>query len=181
MNVYDFDGTIYDGDSSVDYWLYSIRKKPSVFLKCLPELFCGALLYGLKRIPKEKWKEHFFSFLRSLPADDTRVTRTGVRRKRAPAGTSERPKAFFECCTARSRPSCHHRRWSRQNHIRSLHHLITYRSTVISTRYSAQSPRSTLSWIRTSTGSPSELPSTVMLYFMKISMTTGTVQISRLP
>ena len=38
MNVYDFDGTIYDGDSSVDFWLYSIRKKPSVFLKCLPEL-----------------------------------------------------------------------------------------------------------------------------------------------
>ena len=75
MNVYDFDGTIYDGDSSVDFWLYSIRKKPSVFLKCLPELFCGALLYGLKRIPKEKWKEHFFSFLRYLPADDTRVTR----------------------------------------------------------------------------------------------------------
>ena len=75
MNVYDFDGTIYDGDSSVDFWLYSIREKPSVFLKCLPELFCGALLYGLKRIPKERWKEHFFSFLRYLPADDARVTR----------------------------------------------------------------------------------------------------------
>ena len=75
MNVYDFDGTIYDGDSSVDFWLYSIREKPSVFLKCLPELFCGAILYGLKRIPKEEWKEHFFSFLRYLPADDVRVIR----------------------------------------------------------------------------------------------------------
>ena len=75
MNVYDFDGTIYDGDSSVDFWLYSIRKKPSVFLKCLPKLFCGAVLYGIKRIPKEEWKERFFSFLRYLPADEARVNR----------------------------------------------------------------------------------------------------------
>ena len=75
MNVYDFDGTIYDGDSSVDFWLYCIREKPSVFLKCLPRLFCGAVLYGLKLSTKEKWKERFFSFLRYLPADEARINR----------------------------------------------------------------------------------------------------------
>lgn len=69
MNAYDFDGTIYDGDSSVDLWLFCIRKKPSVFLKCLPKLAGGAALYALKRIPKERWKEHFFSFLNDMPAD----------------------------------------------------------------------------------------------------------------
>ena len=26
INSYDFDGTIYDGDSSVDFYIYSIRR-----------------------------------------------------------------------------------------------------------------------------------------------------------
>ena len=75
MNVYDFDGTIYDGDSTVDFWLFCIRAKPSVFLKCLPKLLSGAILYGLKRIPKEGWKERFFSFLVYMPADEAQVSR----------------------------------------------------------------------------------------------------------
>ena len=75
MNVYDFDGTIYDGDSSVDFWLFCTREKPSAFLRCLPKLLGGAVLYGLKRIPKERWKERFFSFLRYTPADEARVSR----------------------------------------------------------------------------------------------------------
>lgn len=27
MNVYDFDGTVYRGDSTVDFWLFCLRKK----------------------------------------------------------------------------------------------------------------------------------------------------------
>lgn len=30
MNVYDFDGTIYDGDSSVDFFLYALKRMPSL-------------------------------------------------------------------------------------------------------------------------------------------------------
>ena len=29
IDVYDFDGTIYDGDSSIDFFLYAIKKKKS--------------------------------------------------------------------------------------------------------------------------------------------------------
>ena len=73
MNVYDFDGTIYNGDSSVDFWLFCSRRNPSVFFRCLPRLIKGAALYALGRIPKEAWKEKFFSFLNYMPADETLV------------------------------------------------------------------------------------------------------------
>lgn len=35
MNVYDFDKTIYKKDSSVQFYLYVIRKKPFIFLSVL--------------------------------------------------------------------------------------------------------------------------------------------------
>ena len=32
MNVYDFDGTIYDGDSTVDFLIYMYRKHPGLMI-----------------------------------------------------------------------------------------------------------------------------------------------------
>jgi len=32
MNVYDFDGTIYNGDSTVDFFLFALKRKPSLLL-----------------------------------------------------------------------------------------------------------------------------------------------------
>ena len=32
MNVYDFDKTIYDGDASLDFWKFSVKRKPSLAL-----------------------------------------------------------------------------------------------------------------------------------------------------
>ena len=69
MNVYDFDGTIYDGDSSIDLYFYCIKKKPSVFFKSIPTQLSGLMQYSLKRISKEKYKEKFFSFLKNITAD----------------------------------------------------------------------------------------------------------------
>lgn len=62
MNVYDFDKTIYDGDSSFDFCLFCIRKKPSllkVFLTKLPN--CARYAFGKEDL--KQLKEHFFSFL----------------------------------------------------------------------------------------------------------------------
>ena len=69
MNVYDFDGTIYDGDSTVDFYLYCIRRNPGV-LFALPKQAFGTLLYMLKKIDKTKFKEYFFSFLSRVDAMD---------------------------------------------------------------------------------------------------------------
>lgn len=61
MNVYDFDGTIYKGDSSVDLIKMLILKKP---FKSIPYLFSfvgSVIKYKLGKITKEKMKESFFA------------------------------------------------------------------------------------------------------------------------
>lgn len=65
MNVYDFDGTIYNGDSSVDFYRFSVKKNPLI-LCCIPKQTWGAVLYCFKRIDKTKLKEYFFSFLSKI-------------------------------------------------------------------------------------------------------------------
>lgn len=65
MNVYDFDGTIYDGDSTVDFFLYSLKRNPAL-LRYLPKQGWGFLLYVCKRISKTQLKEYFFSFLKGI-------------------------------------------------------------------------------------------------------------------
>ena len=62
VNLYDFDGTIYDGDSTVDFYLFCLKKKFRIIL-VLPLFFIFALLYFLKLVNKTKMKEKFFGFL----------------------------------------------------------------------------------------------------------------------
>lgn len=69
MNVYDFDGTIYDGDSTVDFFLFVLKKKPSLLLN-VPRQAFGFVLYGLKQIEKTQLKEYFFSFLPRIDTEE---------------------------------------------------------------------------------------------------------------
>ena len=66
MNAYDFDGTIYDGDSSVDFYKFCMKKNKKVLLS-FPRLIGGVLLYVLTIINKTKMKERIFSFLKHIP------------------------------------------------------------------------------------------------------------------
>ncbi len=68
MNVYDFDKTVYKGDSTLDFYLYALKKKPSV-IRCLPRQVWGTVLYMLKRIDKTALKEYFFCFLACIDAE----------------------------------------------------------------------------------------------------------------
>ena len=65
MNVFDFDGTIYAGDSSVDFWLFCL-KRDSRLLKFLPKQIFAAFLFVFKRISKEEFKSRYFSFLSGI-------------------------------------------------------------------------------------------------------------------
>lgn len=65
MNVYDFDKTIYDGDASLDFWKYSIKKQP-LLLSYLPHQVLSAALFKFKLISRKEFKQRFFSFLKSL-------------------------------------------------------------------------------------------------------------------
>ena len=66
MNVYDFDKTIYDGDSTADFILWCIRKNPGLAVRFLP----GAAAFGgylLKLCSKTYFKEKFYGFLIRVP------------------------------------------------------------------------------------------------------------------
>ena len=66
MNVYDFDGTIYDGDSSIDFYLFCIKKKPVIIFKCIFTQLFGAVMYKLRRFSKEQFKESYFCFVKYI-------------------------------------------------------------------------------------------------------------------
>lgn len=72
MNVYDFDKTIYDGDSSIDFYLYSLKRNPLI-LVTFPVQILGFILYFLKIYNKEKLKEKFFTFLRLIKNIDNYI------------------------------------------------------------------------------------------------------------
>lgn len=66
MNVYDFDKTIYDGDSTTDFIFWCLRKKPQLSFSLLP----GAVAFGgylIKLCQKTYFKEKFYRFLLRVP------------------------------------------------------------------------------------------------------------------
>ena len=65
LNVYDFDGTIYDGDSSVDFIKYLMKKNKKSLLH-IPKMIYYFIKYKMKLISKEKMKECFFEILNNF-------------------------------------------------------------------------------------------------------------------
>jgi len=65
-NVYDFDGTIYNGDSSVDLFVFLLFRHPAA-LAVLPRFLFTVIVWFFKKCSKEQLKEAFFSILRYVP------------------------------------------------------------------------------------------------------------------
>lgn len=63
VNIYDFDGTIYDGDSSIDFYLFCLKRNFKILL-CLPLQFFSFILFKLGIIDRKEFKEKFFCFLK---------------------------------------------------------------------------------------------------------------------
>ena len=63
LKVYDFDKTIYKGDSSIDFFLFMLKKYPISFF-ILPITIIYFILYKFKIISKIKFKEKFFSIVK---------------------------------------------------------------------------------------------------------------------
>lgn len=63
--LYDFDGTIYDGDSSVDFFKFCLKKDKTIY-KMLPKLAIKYLAYKSKNITDTELKEYVFSFLKNF-------------------------------------------------------------------------------------------------------------------
>ena len=63
MNVYDFDKTIYDGDSTADFYLFSLKRHKKIL--CLAPSLFGAFLkfYLFKKGTKTDFKQVMYRFL----------------------------------------------------------------------------------------------------------------------
>lgn len=68
MNIYDFDGTIYDGDSSIDFFRFAMSKNKKILFYVIPICF-SYILYLIKIIEKEKFKSFFFKFVNVIDCD----------------------------------------------------------------------------------------------------------------
>lgn len=66
MNVYDFDKTIFHGDSTATFYKWCLRRWPRALLS-LPRTAYAFTLLGLHLRPKTRCKEIFYGFLRYVP------------------------------------------------------------------------------------------------------------------
>ncbi len=63
MNVYDFDNTIYDGDSTVDFYFFCLKRHKKI-AALLPSLLYAFLKYYVfKKGTKTQFKETMYKFL----------------------------------------------------------------------------------------------------------------------
>lgn len=74
MRVFDFDGTLYDGDSTVDFFQFAVRHVPAVW-GALPGQLVAAVLYATKHLDLEEFKERFYAFFARIPNMDALLVR----------------------------------------------------------------------------------------------------------
>ena len=72
MNVYDFDKTIYAGDSTLDFYFFSLKKSP-MLIRFLPIQIIGFIKYMFGMYSKLQFKEKFYSFLKGIKDVDSMV------------------------------------------------------------------------------------------------------------
>ncbi|MFA8451425.1 MAG: haloacid dehalogenase-like hydrolase [Bacteroidales bacterium] len=66
---FDFDGTLYKKDSTIEFCIFCIKKRPLLFL-LLPIQILYYILYKLKITSVETFKGKFFIFLKMIKAED---------------------------------------------------------------------------------------------------------------
>lgn len=69
MNVYDFDNTIYKGDSTADFYLFSLKRHKKIFMLAPSLLGAVIKLYVFKKGTKTEFKEVMYRFLRYCDID----------------------------------------------------------------------------------------------------------------
>lgn len=70
--IYDFDKTIYDGDSTINFYKYCLKKKPSIIKYIFKQVFYVAQ-YLIGIINKEKMKEKCYCFLKGISNIDEMI------------------------------------------------------------------------------------------------------------
>lgn len=66
MNIFDFDGTLYNGDSSVDLWKHCLKEHPAI-AKHLPDQLVAGIRYLTGTMPLDAFKARFYRYFREIP------------------------------------------------------------------------------------------------------------------
>ena len=66
ISIYDFDNTVYKGNSTVDFWKYALIRYPYLIL-WIPYQSIAALLWRCSIMHTGRFKEAFLSFIRAIP------------------------------------------------------------------------------------------------------------------
>lgn len=74
MNVYDFDHTIYPGDSTLDFWRSCVKRRPAALL-ALPGAVMAGGMFKAGLLGREAFKARFYRFLRYVPGVEGEVSR----------------------------------------------------------------------------------------------------------
>lgn len=73
MNVYDFDGTIYKGDSTIDFYRFTVKRHPDILFH-LPRFCIATMKHKIGTYSTKEWKTCFFRFLSALSDTESEVT-----------------------------------------------------------------------------------------------------------
>ena len=68
-NVYDFDKTIYQNDSTADFYLFCLKRHPAILAE-IPIFLAYTVLFLLRLCSVTAYKEKFFRFLRHVDSID---------------------------------------------------------------------------------------------------------------
>ena len=67
MDVYDFDGTLYRGDSTVDFFLHCLRAYPRIAITLPRTGVAAAACFGAHVIDKTRFKKALYRFVAQVP------------------------------------------------------------------------------------------------------------------
>lgn len=68
-DLYDFDKTVFNGESGSEFWLFCLKRHPSI-IRYLPKQLAGFLgHYVFRKIGKKRCKELFYTYLKAIDAE----------------------------------------------------------------------------------------------------------------
>ena len=82
MNVYDFDGTIYNPDCSIDFAFWCMNRHPAMYVTFFPKALINLIRYKRGKMPRYRMMRQFFSFLMKIDDFDVQIERFWDNMKR---------------------------------------------------------------------------------------------------
>lgn len=73
MNVYDFDGTIFPGDCSIDFFFWCVKTHPRLWLTYLPKTIKNLILRKMGKINEAQMQREFFGYLTLIKDFDKQI------------------------------------------------------------------------------------------------------------